>query len=75
MIAVPHWIVGCWGKYYFYAMKNGRWREIGFIAHNICEEAPYRNCIKSINGNKIEAIEQVWEDGDVVEKTKIIEVK
>ena len=75
LIAVPGWFIGCWGQYHFYSLKNGRWKEIGVVRHNLCEEEPYKTCIKKIKGNKITAIEQVWEDGDVVEKTKIIEVK
>jgi len=56
-------------------MKNGQWKEIGTVNHNICEEELYSKCIKSIKGNKITAIEQIWEDGDVIDKPKTIKVK
>src|SRR6476660_889570 len=59
VIAVRGWTIGCWGQYHFYSMKNGRWKEIAFVQHNTCEKAPYSSCIKSIKGNRIQAIEQV----------------
>ena len=75
IIAVRGWIIGCWGQYNFLSLKSGQWKEIGRINHNICDEEPYSRCVKSIKGNKIIAIEQVFEDGDVVNKPKIIRVK
>jgi hypothetical protein len=75
LIAVPQRIDSCRGFYHFYSMKNGRWKEIGYVQHNTCGAASYRNCIKKIKDNTITAVEQIPEGGDVVEKIKIIEVK
>lgn len=70
LIAVPGWFIGCWGRYYFYSFKGGRWKEIGSIHHNLCAEDAYRKCIKKTKGNKITAIEQVWEEAMWSKKPK-----
>jgi hypothetical protein len=75
IIIVPGWIVGCWGQFRFLSLKNKQWKEIGRAKRNTCAEESYSTCIKNIKGKKITVIEEIWVDGDVVEKTKIISVK
>jgi len=75
IIVVPSWIIGCWGQIRFLTLKNNEWKEFGRAKRNICREESYLNSIKKIRGNKIKVIEEVWIDGDVVEKTKIISIK
>lgn len=75
IVAVPGWIIGCWGQIRFFSMKNGDWKEIGRAKRNICNDEKISNCIKKIKGKNITVIEELWVDGDVVEKAKIIAVK
>lgn len=72
IIIVPSWFIGCWGQIHFYTMKNGKWKNSGNAKRNICEDESFMNCIKKLKGNKVQVIEQIWVDGDVEEKPKII---
>jgi len=75
IIIVPSWFIGCWGQIHFYTLKKGNWKNIGNAKRNICREESFMNCIKKMKGNKIKVMEEIWVDGDVVEKPKIISVK
>ena len=75
IIIVPSWFIGCWGQIHFYSMKSEKWKNIGNAKRNICGDESFMNYIKKIKRNKIQVIEQLWVDGDVVEKPKIITLK
>ena len=75
IMIVPSWFIGCWGKLHFYTLKSGKWKNVGNIKRNICREESYMNCIKKMKGKKIQVMEEIWVDGDVVEKPRIIHIK
>jgi hypothetical protein len=75
IIIVPSWFIGCWGQINFYTLKKGKWKAVGSAKRNICGDESFMNYIKKMKGNKIQVIEQIWVDGDVVEKPKIIVIK
>jgi hypothetical protein len=76
IIIVPEWFIGCWGRINFYSIKTNKWKYIGFAERNVCEEDSYKPFIKKIGKNKIQVMQQVWNDkvADRVEKNKIIKV-
>ena len=75
IIIVPSWFIGCWGKVQFFSLKKKKWKNLGSVKRHICDQESFMNCIKKRKGKTIEVIEQVWIDGDVVEKPKIIAIK
>ena len=75
IIIVPSWFIGCWGQIHFYTMKSGKWKDVGRAKRNICREESFMNCIKKMKGKKVQVIEEIWVDGDVVEKPKTILIK
>jgi hypothetical protein len=74
IIIVPGWFIGCHGNIHFFSLKKGQWKAIGKAYRNICDEESFLPYIKKMKGNKIKIMEEVWEDGDAVEKPKIITV-
>ena len=70
IIIVPSWFVGCWGKIHFYTMKNRKWKDAGNAKRNLCGEESFMQFIKKMKGKKVQVIEELLIDGDVVEKTE-----
>jgi len=75
IVIAPSWIISCWGQLHFYTYKKGKWKKMGLVEQNICNNESFLTLIKKKGKNKIAVEEQVWEDGDRVTKIKILKAK